>query len=161
MKTIYQIGMISGLAFILGCKPKLLLEKAPREFIVNSAGELSYIMNGFGTAYNHPGIRSIDVPKHPTFEIQKDVDRDGVQDIAFRAGDIWYHREAPDIVYYVIHTSELSIKAKEEYLREVNQLKQKNGWKSSDVYDIGLNEIKLRYPMRWHKHILNFDEYYP
>ena len=157
MNTIYKLGMIAGLALTLGCRQKIKLEGAPPSVTVNSAGELSDVMNGFGTGYSDSSIRQIYLPQHPDLEIRHDVDNDGVQDIAFRAGDIGYHKELPQSIYYAIHSSELSDVAKREYQKEVEKLMRKRKSSNQEGYNIKLNEMKLNFPLKWHKHIPDFD----
>ena len=157
MNVIYKLGMIGGLALTLGCRQKIKLENVPQSVTVNSAGELSDVMNGFGTGYSDSAIRRIYLPKHSVLEIREDVDNDGVQDIAFRAGDIGYHQELPQSIYYAIHSSELSDVAKREYQKEVEKLMRKRKSSNQEVYNIELNEIKFDFPLKWHKHIPDFD----
>lgn len=149
--------MIAGLVLTLGCQQKLKLEDAPRSITVNSAGEIFEAMNGFGTNYTNPNIRHIYLPEHHALEMRHDIDHDGIKDIAFRAGDIAYHREEPQQIYYGLHSSELSDLARKEYRKEVGELLRKNAGMNPEAYGIQLNEIKLNCPLRLHKHIPDFD----
>lgn len=153
----YRTVIAAGLALTLGCQQKLKLEDAPKSMTVNSVGELSEVMKGFGTNHTNLNIRRIYLPKNQTLEIRYDVDHDGVKDIAFRAGDIAYHRGEPQQIYYAMHSAELSDVAKREYQTEVRKILRKRENIGQEVYNIELAEIKFSFPLKWHKHISDFD----
>ena len=151
MNAIYKLGIMGGLALMIGCtsKPKMELDSAPKEQVVNSKEELSNLMSRFSGNHIDKSVSEVIIPEKPDFEIKYDVDEDGIKDIAFEAGTIFYKDGyCFDGVYYVIHSSELSETAKIKYLNGRDSYEEMN--------DIKLWETHLDYPIKWHKHIEAF-----